>query len=326
MPRIARIKAFVNDGVYHVISRTATDRQFDDYERDHLVKVMRRLSDIYFTKVYAYCVMGNHFHLIVQMRPAAEISAQELRTRFARYRAALRFSPAWQMEDPEQLAKLKVKWSDLSEFIKEIKLIFTRWYNARHQRRGFLWGGRFKNVLLEKGEALINCMAYVDMNPVRAGLTKVPEDYRWNSLFHHNARKNKGNWLSLDYATPHGQYKDLTSNPLRLRFYRQYMYTRGSQDSWKLIGGEARAQGKIPVARYKKAAGKKFTYTFKERFLQHSRYFSDSVIIGSREFVRAIHVQVKPLLLEKRKRQYPAMKGYGGLCSMRDLRKDVLAA
>jgi hypothetical protein len=45
---------------------------------------------------------------------------------------------------------------------------FSRFYNRRHNRRGFFWGDRFKSVIVEKGETLINCLTYIDLNPVRA--------------------------------------------------------------------------------------------------------------------------------------------------------------
>jgi len=53
----------------------------------------------------------------------------------------------------------------LSEFVREIKVGFTRYYNKRHNRRGYFWGDRFKSVIVEKGETLINCLAYIDLNP-----------------------------------------------------------------------------------------------------------------------------------------------------------------
>ena len=52
------------------------------------------------------------------------------------------------------------KWSGLSEFVREIKQEFSRFYNKRHGRRGTFWGDRFKSVIVEKGETLINCLAY----------------------------------------------------------------------------------------------------------------------------------------------------------------------
>jgi putative transposase len=86
---------------------------------------------------------------------------------------------------PGQIPAYRTKWEKLSEFIKEIKQSFSRYYNQRHKRKGFFWSDRFKSVLVENGETLINCLAYVDLNPVRAGIVGRPDDYRWNSLGYH---------------------------------------------------------------------------------------------------------------------------------------------
>lgn len=59
---------------------------------------------------------------------------------------------------------------------------FSRFRNRRHNRRGG-WGDHFKSVSMEKGESLINCLANIDLNPVRAGLVNEPEAYRWNSMY-----------------------------------------------------------------------------------------------------------------------------------------------
>ena len=91
------------------------------------------------------------------------------------------------------------KWSSLSEFIREIKLDFSRYYNKRHNRRGYFWGDRFKSVIVEDGETLINCLAYIDLNPVRAAIVERPEDYRWSSIGYHVQSGNKGDFLSLDF-------------------------------------------------------------------------------------------------------------------------------
>jgi hypothetical protein len=64
-----------------------------------------------------------------------------------------------------QIPSLREKLSNLSEFVREIKVGFTRYYNKRHHRRGYFWGDRFKSVIVEKGETLINCLAYIDLNP-----------------------------------------------------------------------------------------------------------------------------------------------------------------
>jgi putative transposase len=55
-------------------------------------------------------------------------------------------------------------------------------------------------VIVEKGETLVNCLAYIDLNPVRAGLVKRPEDYRWSSMGYHVQTSNKDNFPALDFG------------------------------------------------------------------------------------------------------------------------------
>ena len=70
----------------------------------------------------------------------------------------------------------------MSRFVQELKQSFSRWYNKTYDRSGYLWGGRYKGVIVSKGEAKLACSAYIDLNPVRAGIVEKPEDYRWSSL------------------------------------------------------------------------------------------------------------------------------------------------
>ncbi|CAB1064633.1 hypothetical protein D1BOALGB6SA_9429 [Olavius sp. associated proteobacterium Delta 1] len=83
--------------------------------------------------------------------------------------------------------------------MREIKVGFARFYNRRHNRRGYFWGDRFKSVIVDKGETLVNCLAYIDLNPLRAGLVDRPEDYRWNSLGYHLQTQNKDQFVSENY-------------------------------------------------------------------------------------------------------------------------------
>jgi putative transposase len=68
---------------------------------------------------------------------------------------------------------------DISVFIKELKGRFAQWYNQLHERCGVLWAERFKSILLEGGEALAAVAAYIELNPVRAGVCDDPKDYRY---------------------------------------------------------------------------------------------------------------------------------------------------
>ena len=100
------------------------------------------------------------------------------------------------------IPSLRMKLSSLSEFMREIKVNFARFYNRRHNRRGYFWGDRFKSVIVDKGETLVNCLAYIDLNPLRAGMVDRPEKYRWNSLGYHLQTQNKDQFLFSTYVSP----------------------------------------------------------------------------------------------------------------------------
>ena len=135
--------------------------------------------------------MGNHFHLLVKMIPESNYTDEDIQKRYENfYGDDTVFAAGW-------IPSLRLKLSSLSEFVREIKVGFARYYNKRHHRRGYFWGDRFKSVIVENGETLINCLAYIDLNPVRAGLVERPEEYRWNSLGYHVQTGNEDNFYPL---------------------------------------------------------------------------------------------------------------------------------
>ncbi len=82
---------------------------------------------------------------------------------------------------------------DLSEFMKTLLQRFTRWFNRTHKRSGTLWEDRFKSVIVESGTAARTMAAYIDLNPVRAGMVEDPADYRWSSYGEAVGGGRKGN-------------------------------------------------------------------------------------------------------------------------------------
>ena len=78
---------------------------------------------------------------------------------------------------------------------------------------------------LIKGETLINCLAYIDLNPFRAGIVSRPEDYRWNSLGYHVQTNNRHNFLSTDFGLKEFKVKNEKE---RIRRYRRYVYEAGA--------------------------------------------------------------------------------------------------
>ena len=180
MPRTSRMIIADEKAVYHVMSRTALDGfPLNDVEKDFMLDLIKRFSALYFTEILGFCLMGNHFHLLVKMIPEDRFTDAEIQKRLKHF-----------METAGTLPKVRShiyvkKLSNLSEFMREIKVGFARYYNRRHNRRGYFWGDRFKSVIVDKGETLVNCLAYIDLNPLRAGIVDRPEDYRWNSLGYH---------------------------------------------------------------------------------------------------------------------------------------------
>lgn len=77
------------------------------------------------------------------------------------------------------LEMLKKRFCDVAVFMREMKVRFSRWYNKRHQRKETLWMDRFRSVLVEgKGDPLLTMAAYIDLNPVWAGIVDDPKDCR----------------------------------------------------------------------------------------------------------------------------------------------------
>ena len=179
MPRTSRLIISNEKAVYHVMSRTALDGfPLKDVEKDFMLNLIKRFSALYFTEILGFCLMANHFHLLrlVKMIPENRFTDKEIQERFVVFYADER------VFTDGLIPSLREKLSSLSEFVREIKVGFARYYNKRHHRRGYFWGDRFKSVIVDKGETLVNCLAYIDLNPLRAGIVSRPEEYRWNSL------------------------------------------------------------------------------------------------------------------------------------------------
>ena len=306
MPRIPRMVIDDETTVYHVMSRTALDGfPLGDIEKDFMLDLIRRYSSLYLVEIIGVCIMGNHFHLLVKMFPEYKFSDEEIEKRFvAFYGADREFADGL-------IPSLRQKLSSLSEFVREIKVGFSRYYNKHHNRRGYFWGDRFKSVLVDKGETLINCLAYIDLNPLRAGIVDRPEEYRWNSLGYHLQTGNKGNFLSLDFGLKAFGVLDAKE---RLRSYRRYVYEAGA------INRPGKMQAKVIddkiIAKERK---KEFEISRTRRFRYRTRYFTDSGIIGSKEFVSKNYQRFKHLFYSKHEKKPKPIKGLDGVYSLKRL-------
>ncbi len=223
MPRNARFTLPDRTAIYHIISRTALPGfPLGDIEKDKLLDIIRYFSKIYFVDILGFAIMGNHWHLAVKVYPHEYAERDEVKDRFAnRYGDDVYFGD-------NQHKKFSKKWTDLSEFVREIKQTFSRYYNKRHNRRGFFWGERFKSMIVQEGSTLVNMLAYIDLNPIRAGIVKKPEDYRWCSLGYHTQTGNKDGLLSIDFGMK--EWNEFYPKEI-VRKYRQFVYETGAAES-----------------------------------------------------------------------------------------------
>ena len=249
--------------------------------------------------------MGNHFHLLVKMFPENRFTDEEIQKRFETFYGQGRtFTNG-------QIPYLRQKLSSLSEFMREIKVGFARYYNRRHNRRGYFWGDRFKSVIVDKGETLINCLAYIDLNPLRAGLVSRPEEYRWNSLGYHVQTNNRDGFLSTDFGLKEFSVK---SEKERIRRYRRYVYEAGA------IPRADRMQAKVIDDRVvDKERKNEFEISRISRFRYRTRHFTDSGIIGSKEFVSSNYRRFKHLFHSKHEKKPRPIKGLDGIYSLKRL-------
>ncbi len=306
MPRTQRL--IINDetAVYHVMSRTALDGfPLGDIEKDFMLDLIRRYSSLYFVEILGFCLMGNHFHILVKMFPEYKFTDKQIEDRYAEfYGDDQAFAKGW-------IPSLRVKLSSLSEFMREIKVGFARYYNRRHNRRGYFWGDRFKSVIVENGETLINCLAYIDLNPLRAGLVERPEKYRWNSLGYHVQTGNKDNFLSLDFGLKEFGMLDAEE---RLRGYRLYVYEAGALN--RPVKNQAKV---IKDETLESERHKNYQISRVNRFLYRTRYFTDSGIIGTKEFVSTNYQRFKDIFMSKREKIPRAVAGLDGVYSLKRL-------
>ena len=201
---------------------------------------------------------------------------------------------------------------DVSEYMKAVKQRFSVWYNRKHDRYGTLWAERFKSVLVEgRGNPLQTMAAYIDLNPVRAGLVDDPKDYRFCGY---------AEAVSGDQRALRGLrriWSNFDSEPLRA--HRLLIFGKGGSgnlgdgqtlERQKVIQVLEQEDGVLPIAAVLRCK---------------VRYFTDGAILGSADFVRSY---TEAWQRDRRRRRPPKvnlLKGanWGDLAVIRGLRKQV---
>lgn len=306
MARIPRLLNPYEPTFYHVMSRTALDGfPLGDVEKDYLLEVIQRCSQLYFVDVFGICLMSNHFHILLRVNPEEGYTDQQIRDRIQSV-----------CKDKEKISdqvvnKYRHKLGCLSEYMKEVKQTFTRYYNKQHKRKGFFWGQRYKSVIVEKGETLANCLAYIDLNPVRAGIVDRPEDYRWNTLgylYQRGDGVDLDSFLFQEFGLENEQH---LSQEERVSNYRRFVYRMGALESSK--------GASIKTEILQREEKKEFKVSKLDCFRQRTRYFTDSGVIGSKRFVLERYNQFSEYFTCKHPKKPFPIQGMEGVFSLKRL-------
>ena len=141
MPNEPRL--LIENACYHLIARgNQKQRVFlkeDDF-RGYLER-LRMYKKKFDFRLYGYCLMPNHIHLVGQIAIA----------------------------------------KNLSKFMHGITRSYTAYFNNGYTKVGHLWQGRFKNKIITKDQYLSDCINYIELNPVRAKVVNAPYEYPWSS-------------------------------------------------------------------------------------------------------------------------------------------------
>jgi putative transposase len=370
--------------IYHCISRVV-DRRFafgtDDKEQFRIY--MRMYEKFSGCRVLAYCLMCNHIHLLIEVPPMPKegFSDAELLKRLrAIYNDAEVALIAKELADARKVVNegraregeayvLKIherytyRMHNLSEFMKSLMQRFTRWHNRLHERRGNLWEETFKSVVVEDGVASRTMAAYIDLNPVRAGMVEDPADYRWSSYGEAVGGGGKGDgkkaraglvraiMADKGYEADARHWAGKVSREYRMLLIQEgmeeteevvtHMGDQGSQGNPYDQGAEGCGGGPFETRVVKKGMKAEKAMAELERLARSRdvalsqmlrwrvRYFTDGAVIGSRSFVDGIFEKCRDRFGEKRKNGARKLRGRAGgaaagmLWSARDLRGGV---
>ncbi len=144
---MARLPRLTLPGYPHHVIQRGNNRQAIFTSAVHyrtLLDLLHENAVKFEVAIHAYVLMSNHFHLLVTPQTA----------------------------------------QGLPQMMQAVGRRYVRYFNDAQQRSGTLWEGRYKSTLIQTDRYLLACMAYIDLNPVRAGLVQEPQEYLWSSHSH----------------------------------------------------------------------------------------------------------------------------------------------
>lgn len=149
---MARLPRLTVPGYPHHVIQRGNNRQPIFVAAEDFGRMLALLSEYasqFQVAIHAYVLMDNHFHLLATPETA----------------------------------------EGLPKMMQAVGRSYVRYFNDHHGRSGTLWEGRYRSTLIETDRYLLACMAYIDLNPVRAGMVAQARDYPWSSHGHYTGQR-----------------------------------------------------------------------------------------------------------------------------------------
>jgi len=271
MARLPRLKISDGPGWYHCCARAAGRIgafPFQDRAASRkLLQLIHFYAEIYFCQVAAYTIMGNHYHLVLFFESFRLLGQEELRDRVRLLYPRPQQTAHWQ---PAQWDRLNRRLFDVSELMRNIQQDYAKWHNRSYRRRGSFWGERFRSTLLTDTEAVQECLLYVELNPVRAGLVARPEQWKLSSSYLRDLGQDS--WL----MPLGGIFPEMATSQV-YPYYRRQLVHRGALPSKP--GDRVISES---VIRHEESQGFQRRGVYRKRM----RYFTDGLVFGAKEDIR----------------------------------------
>ena len=170
---------------YHVIIKVPDNTRGNNtyaFDRSHKTKLRELLfwlESIYEVQCVNYCIMSTHAHFVIRWERDSKLSLKRVAYRYKKYKSLEQVPDARSCE-VRQFAK---RLNNMSDFMANLQKRFTAWYNSQFEksRRGQLFNHCYKAIQLNNTKALIRCLQYVELNPLRAQMVVDAADYEFSS-------------------------------------------------------------------------------------------------------------------------------------------------
>ncbi len=306
--------------VYHCMSRiVGGEFLLDNEAKTILCKQMWQMAQFCGIEILTFCIMSNHFHILIRVPEKPSLSNNALLEKIEKLYhqddyELLMMKNIFNHGSEERIEALReqllARMFDISIFMKELKQRFSIWYNKNHNRYGTIWADRFKSIIVEnKRHSMEMVAAYIDLNPVRAGLIDDPKKYHFSGYAQAMSGLTRSR-IGIMKVVHEGQ-----CGKKALAEYRELLFGKGAVSQKP---HQASINGNLTM----NVLQKKGDLSKTELLYCKVRYFSDSLIFGSEAFIKQC-IRTNTNALSHRKETEPKQMvggNWGGLMTLRSVK------